>query len=220
MKAIDMSISDIAPLKTSDTAEYALRMMEEFKVSHLPIVNNEVFLGVVSESDILSEEDLSQAIGSIKLSLNKVAVFDNQHIYEVLKLISETPLSIIPVLNAKNHYLGSITLYDLVLSMSTLTAISNPGAVIILEMFTHDYLLSQIASIVESNDAKILSLYIQTQTDSTKMNVIIKINKNDISSIVSTFNRYNYIIKESFSESDYFEMLNDKYDEFLSWLNI
>lgn len=220
MKAIDIIISDVAPLKTSDTAEYALRVMEEFKVSHLPIVNNEVFLGVISESDILSEEDLSQAIGSIKLSLNRAAIFENQHVYEVLKLISETRLSIIPVLNAKNHYLGSITLYDLVQNVSTLTAISNPGAIIILEMFTHDYLLSQIASIVESNDAKILSLYIQEQTDSTKMNVIIKINKNDISSIVSTFNRYNYIIKESFSESDYFDMLNDKYDEFLSWLNI
>lgn len=220
MKAIDIIISDVAPLKTSDTAEYALRAMEEFKVSHLPIVNNEVFLGVISESDILSEEDLSQAIGSIKLSLNRAAIFENQHVYEVLKLISETRLSIIPVLNAKNHYLGSITLYDLVQNVSTLTAISNPGAIIILEMYTHDYLLSQIASIVESNDAKILSLYIQAQTDSTKMNVIIKINKNDISSIVSTFNRYNYIIKESFSESDYFDMLNDKYDEFLSWLNI
>lgn len=90
MKAIDITISEITPLKTSDTAEFALKMMEEFKVSHLPIVNNEVFLGVIAESDILSEQDLSQAIGSIKLSLNRAAVFENQHIYEVLKLISKT----------------------------------------------------------------------------------------------------------------------------------
>ncbi len=220
MKAIDITTSGITPLKTSDTAEFALRMMEEFKVLHLPIVNNEDFLGVIAESDILGEQNHSQPIGSFKLSLNRASVYENQHIYEVLKRISETRLSIIPVLNAKNHYLGAITLYDLVQCVSTLTAISNPGAIIILEMFTHDYLLSQIASIIESNDAKILSLYIQTNSDSTKMDVIIKINKNDISSIISTFNRYNYIIKESFSESDYFDMLNDRYDEFLSWLKI
>jgi acetoin utilization protein AcuB len=197
-----------------------LRMMEEFKVTHLPIVNNEDFLGVISESDILGEEDQTQAIGSIKLSLNRASVFENQHVYDVLKLIAENRLSIIPVLNNKNHYLGAITLYNLVQFVSSLTAISNPGAVIVLEMYTHDYVLSQIASIVESNDAKILSLYIQTHNDSTKMDVILKISKNDISSIINTFNRYNYIIKESFSESDYFDMLNDRYDEFLSWLNI
>lgn len=220
MKAIEITSNGITPLKTSDTAEYALRMMEEFKVTHLPIVNNEDFLGVISETDILEEKDLSQAIGSIKLSLNRASVFENQHVYEVIKLIAENRLSIIPVLNNKNHYIGAITLYNLIQFVSSLTAISNPGAVVVLEMYTHDYVLSQIASIVESNDAKILSLYVQTQNDSTKMNVILKISKNDISSIIGTFNRYNYVIKESFSESDYFDMLNDRYDEFLSWLNI
>jgi acetoin utilization protein AcuB len=220
MKAIEITSNGITPLKTSDTAEFALRMMEEFKVTHLPIVNNEDFLGVISESDILSEQDLSQAIGSIKLSLNRASVFENQHVYDVLKLIADSRLSIIPVLNNKNHYMGAITLYNLVQCISNLTAISNPGAVIVLEMYTHDYVLSQIASIIESNDAKILSLYIKPHTDSTKMDVILKISKNDITSIIGTFNRYNYIIKESFSESEYFDMLNDRYDEFLSWLNI
>lgn len=220
MKAIDIITKGITPLKTSDKAEYALRMMEECKVSHLPIVNNEDFLGVISETDILSENDLQLPIGAYKLSLSRASVFENQHIYDVFKIIAESKLSILPVLNAKNHYLGVITLTDLCQSISLITAISNPGAVIVLEMFTHDYLLSQIASIVESNDAKILSLYIQSQVDSTKMDVILKINKNDISTIISAFNRHNYLIKESFSESEYFDMLNTRYDEFMSWLNI
>ena len=155
-----------------------------------------------------------------KLSLNRASVFETQHIYDVFKIFSELKLSVLPVLNAKNHYLGVITITDLCQGISTLTAVSNPGAVIVLEMFTHDYLLSQIASIVETNDAKILSSYILSHVDSTKMDVILKINKNDISSIISAFNRHNYLIKESFSESEYFDMLNDKYDEFMSWLNI
>ncbi len=220
MKAIDITTKGITPLKTSDKGDYAIRMMEECKVSHLPIVNNEDFLGLISEADILSENNIQLAIGAYTLSLNRVSVFESQHIYDVFKIFSESKLTVLPVLNGKNHYLGVITLADLCHSISQLTAVSNPGAVVVLEMFAHDYLLSQIANIVESNDAKILSVYIHSNIDSTKMEVILKINKNDISSIIPTFNRFNYIVKESFSESEYFDMLNTKYDEFMTWLNI
>ncbi len=220
MKAIDLTTTGIAPLKTSDKGDYALRIMEEYKVSHLPIVNNESFLGLISEADILSENNIKLAIGAYNLSLNMTSIFETQHIYDVFKNFSESKLTILPVVDAKNTYLGVITLVDLCQSISQLTAVSNPGAVIVLEMFSHDYLLSQIATIVESNDAKILSVYIHSHPKSTKMDVILKINKNDISSIIPTFNRFNYIVKESFSESEYFDMLNSKYDEFLTWLNI
>jgi len=84
----------------------------------------------------------------------------------------------------------------------------------------HDYSLSEISRIVESNDAKILSLYISSHTDSTKLEVTIKINRTDLSAIIQTFNRYNYTIKASFHQSEYVDDLKDRFDSFMSFLNI
>jgi hypothetical protein len=80
--------------------------------------------------------------------------------------------------------------------------------------------LSEIARIVESNDAKILSSYISSHIDSTKLEVTIKINRTDLSAIIQTFNRYNYTIKASFHQSEYVDDLKDRFDSFMSFLNI
>jgi len=220
MKAVNIITNEITPLKTSDSGDFALRQMEELKVLHLPIVNNEDFLGLISEEDILNQEDTAQSIGTYSLSLSRAAIFDSQHFYDVIKIIDEEKITLLPVVDSKNQYLGAISLQTVCHQLGKITAVSNPGAVIVLEIFVHDYLMSQIAQIVESNDAKIMSMYVSNHADSTKMDVILKINKNDITSIIATFNRYNYIIKETFSESDYYEMLNSRYDEFISWLNV
>ena len=89
-----------------------------------------------------------------------------------------------------------------------------------LELNLHDYSLSEISRIVESNDAKILSLYISSHMDSTKLEVTIKINRTDLSAIIQTFNRYNYTIKASFHQSEYVDDLKDRFDSFMSFLNI
>jgi len=74
---------------------------------------------------------------------------------------------------------------------------------------------------VESNDAKILSTYIQSHEDSTKMEVILKINRSEVSSIISTFERYDYNVKASFmSDQEMDSFYASRYDEFMTYLNI
>jgi hypothetical protein len=91
---------------------------------------------------------------------------------------------------------------------------------LVLELNIHDYSLSEIARIVESNDAKILSLYISSHIDSNKLELTVKINRTDLSPIIQTFNRYNYTIKASFHQSEYVDDLKDRFDSFMSFLNI
>jgi len=220
MKAIELITNTVTPIHTSDTGFLALQLMDEYKISHLPIVNNEEFLGVISEIDILNLNDPEMPIGNHSLSLGQTFVYEDQHIYDIIQLISEQNLTIVPVINYKKNYLGSITLTELTHLFANLTSIKSPGAIIILELNTNDYVMSQIAQIIESNDAKILSSYIKTNNDSTKMDVIIKINKNDIAAIIQTFNRYNYIVKEYFSEKSQIDNIKARYDEFINWLNV
>ncbi|MBI9038355.1 MAG: CBS domain-containing protein [Bacteroidales bacterium] len=212
----------IIPLKTSDKASFALELMDEYKVSHLPIVNNIEFLGLISNSDIVNQEMIDEPIGNHSLSMAELISHCNedQHMFEIVKLVSSLKLSLIPVLDIKNNYLGSITLDKLVDAFSSICSIETPGGVIVLEISNRDYLLTQIAQIVESNNAKILSLFISSNPDSTKLEVTIKINKIDIENVLQTFTRYNYSIKSSFSEVESFDNLKDRYDSLMRYLNV
>lgn len=220
MIAKDLISDTIMPLQTSDTGMTALNWMEEFKVSHLPIVNNKDFLGLISETDIYELNSYDEPLGNHPLSLKNPYVLETQHVYDIIKLVHELKLSLIPVINDKNHYVGSITLQCLTKYFARLAAVDNPGGIIVLEIGVRDFLLSEIARIVESNDAIILSLYVLMSPDSTKMEVTIKVNRMDISSLISTFERFNYTIKASFFKNDFDETLLDRYDSLMKFLDI
>jgi len=210
----------IMPLKTSDTGKTALSWMEEYKVSHLPIVNNQEFLGLISELDIYNLNSFDEPLGNHKLSLKHPYVFENQHIYDVLKLVNEQSLSLVPVLNGEGNYLGSINLQNLIKYFALSLSVDNPGGIIVLEMTYNDYSLTELAKIVEENDAKILSTFLLNHEDSTRLDVFLKINKVDISSILKTFERYNYFVKASYGEEDDNEDLRERYNSLMNYLNV
>ena len=215
-------ISDTVPnLHTSDTGVRALSWMEIFRVSHLPIVNNKEFLGLISDTDIYDLNRAEEPIGNHSLSLFRPYVTADQHIFEVIDLASKLRLTVIPVLDEKKNYMGLITLMDLVNYFAELSAFKNPGGIIVLELNMNDYSLTEIANIIEGNDAKILSLYLTQPNQSMKLDVTIKVNRTDISSLIQTFNRYDYTIKASFmDENERDELYNRRFDEFMRYLSI
>jgi len=215
-------ISDVIPaLRTSDSGQKALYWMDIFRISHLPIVNNEDFLGLISDKDIYDYNMAEEPIGNHTLSLFSPYVTEDQHVYEVIELASRLNLTIIPVLSNNSHYKGVITQNDLIHYFADFSALKEPGAIIILEMSIHDYSLSQISQIVESNDAKILSLYISSHSSSTRLELTLTINRNDLTSIIQTFTRYNYAIQSTFMDHDDMDSLyENRYDMFMKYLSI
>lgn len=215
-------VSDIIPaLRTSDTGLKALSYMDIFRISHMPIVNNTELLGVISDKDIYDLNMADEPIGNHTLSLYRPYVTANQHIYEVILQVANHSLTVIPVLDERKNYIGVITLHDLVKSFADLLAVKNIGAIIVLELNVNDYSLAHISQIIESNNAKILSAYISNNPDTTKLDVTLKINQTDLTSILQTFDRYNYIVKASYMENDQMsELIDDRYELFLRFLNI
>ena len=220
MFAIDIISDLIPPLKPIDKGIMVLNWMDEFKVSHLPIVNNKEYLGLISEVDILDNDITDDEIGQHKLSLIRPFVYENQHVYEVIKVISNMKLSVLPVLDEKNEYLGLIPASELLHLFSELAATNEPGGIIVLELNINDFYLSQIAQIVETNDGKILSFYLKHLSDSTKLELTLKLNREDLSGIIQTFNRYNYTIKATYHQKEFKDDMKDRYDSFMNYLNI
>jgi len=215
-------ISEIIPaLKTSDTGITALNWMDVFKVSHLPIVNDKEFLGLISEVDIYDMNMPEEPLGNHPLSLLRPYVSENQHVFEIMEVASRLKLSIVPVLDDKKNYLGVITIMDLLHYFAELSALRTPGGIIVIELNSNDFSMSQISQIVEGNDAKILGAYITSHLDSTKLELTIKLNVTDLTSIIQTFNRYNYIIRGSYMKFDEEEeLLDERYDLLMRYLNI
>lgn len=221
MIARDLIVDSIPVVKTSDTGNNALSWMEMNRLSHLPIVNNEEFLGLVSDSDIYNNNCLDDALGNHNLSLVRPYVFENQHIFEVVDIVAKLNITVIPVLDLNKHYLGAISLFKLVTEFSKMISVEKAGGIIILESNIHDYSLSEIAQIVESNNAKVLIIFVSSTEDSTLISITLKVDITDLASIVQTFERYDYKIKASFLSEDMLKVFyQDRYDSFLNYLNI
>jgi len=220
MLAGDLITDEIPPLKITDTVEMALDWMEQFKVSHLAVVNNRQLIGVVSETDLLDYEHPDEQINVSKLHLMRPAIHYYQHTYDLVRLMSSLNLTLIPVIDEQELYKGCITLKGIVQNLSTMISVQNPGGVIVLELNQNDYSVTQIGNIIESNDAKILSLHISSPAESTKLEVTVKVNREDLSGIIQTFNRYNYSVKATYHNGDFDKGMNDRLNEFLHFLDI
>lgn len=220
MLASELITDEVPPLKITDTVELALDWMEQFKVSHLAVVNNRELVGLVSEADLLDYEHPEEQINISKVQLFRPAIHHYQHAYDLMRLMSSMNLTLVPVIDEKELYKGCITLQGIVQNLSNMASVQNPGGVIVLEMNQHDYSVTQIGSIIEGNDSKVLSLHVSSQPDSTKIEVTIKVNRENLSGIIQTFNRYNYSVKAAFQNSDFNKGLDDRLNEFMHFLNI
>jgi predicted transcriptional regulator len=208
-------------LKCTDTGQKAINIMETFRISHLPLVNNSEYLGLISDRDIY---DLGLEMCKLEAKNNTLPhpfVRANQHLYEVAQKMLEQNISVIPVLEQNDNYIGLITINDLASKIADLFLVKEPGAVIVLEINNADYSLSQIAQIVESNDVKILSLYTRHIENTSQMHISLKLNITDASAVIQTFVRYDYNIAAVYMDDSLLhDMYTERFDLFMKYLNL
>jgi acetoin utilization protein AcuB len=196
----------IPELKTSDSVQKVFERMAEFKVSHLPIVNHQQFLGLISEDDMIEVDDESTPVGALSLALINPYILQNQHIYDAIRIFAEQKVTVLPVLDDKLNYLGLISINTMVEYMANITSVSHPGGIILLEIGNRDNSLAHIAQIVESDNAQVLSSYTDVIPDSTKM-------------IVASFLRYDYTILATYNSSIQNDGNSDRFDALMNYLS-
>lgn len=209
----------IPTLNLNDTVQQALDLMSEFNVLQLPVVADDKYLGLVFEDSLMNLDDRA-ILKTIDTHFSKVAVHANTHFIEAVQILNDYNLSLVPVIEKENEFVGTIAAIDLLKELGKTTGASEPGGLIVLEMEQRNFSFSEISKLVETNDAQITQLNSYWDNNTSSFFVAIKINKFEISDIVATFQRYDYQVKYYFGEELYENELRSNYDHLMNYLNI
>ena len=215
-------LSNVVPvLKKDDTCAQALGWMDLFRVSHLPVLDGETYVGLLSDEVMYAHGSIHDSIGKLDIPREMTFVYEDAHMYDVIGVASSRLLSVVPVLNRKEVYQGAILLTDILHNIDKLLCIDDPGGIIVLEVNKIDYSLAEVAQIVEYNEAKVLSCYVTCMPDSNKVEITLKVNTARIEPILDTFIRYRYVIKNTFvSGEEMNEEMRDRYGQLLKFMEM
>ncbi len=212
-------ISNSIPyLHKGDKVYQALQLMNDYHVAHLPIVEEERYLGIISEEQLLHSDD-ENILDQLAISDGGTSVQANDHFLKAIQVAVQNKLSVVPVIE-NEQILGIVTYNDLLKNASNFMSLNDPGALVVLEMESKAYSFSEINKIIESNDAQITQLNTHTDAETGMMQVTVRINKLEVSDIISTFQRYEYNIKYYFGEEMYENELRTNFDNLMHFLNI
>lgn len=207
-------------VKSYERVGTVLKLMESLNVEHLVVVTGDLFIGLVSEEAILGLDDdlLLNEIDKLDLTYENAHLSD--HLLDVYRKILDSGLSVLPVLNDKGKIYGAISRVELFEKIGETFGITEPGALIVLRMKKRDYSLSEISRIVESERNTVLLSLVSNEADGEFINCTLKLHSSDIQDVVSALTRYGYEISAVFTEESYHEFLTDRYDQFISYLNV
>ena len=219
MQASELISSSIISLHPDDDGSKALALMDDLRVTHLPVIRNKSYLGLISENEILQWQSADELIEEHLPNLMAPFVLRSQHLFDIIEILEANSLSVVPVLSEEKKYVGAISNRKLLYTIAKSAAVQNIGGVIVLEMNQNDYSMSEIASIIESNNAKILSSYITSVPDSTKMELTIKVSITELDVIIADLKRFEYKVMASYNDGNSQDDMMERYESLMRYLN-
>ncbi len=217
---IEQLISPVVPtLVPTDTGNKALHLMEENNFTQLPLVNENIYMGLVQENDVLDWNNPDKRLDSAELSY-RPAVYASGHPYDALRIANSQNLSIVPVVDNENHYIGAITRNDLLKYITENSGLDTPGGIIVLEIAPNNYSLYEIARICESEDVLIISSQVHTNSGTGKLELTLKTNRTNLGGVVAALERHKYVVKEVYGEQENKDDMMERYNLLMNYINM
>ncbi len=218
MKTSLYIVNEIQPLITTSTVVDAQLLFNELTYTHFPVLKDKIYLGCISEADIRCFET-EKTLESYQYALEGFYVRSNDNWLDILESFAQNHSNIMPVLDNDNNYLGYFELSDIMNLFNETPFLSEPGNILIVEKGVLDYSFSEVAQIIESNNAKLLGLFISNMENDVTQ-ITLKINDSDINNIVQTFRRYSYNIVSRHYEDSFLKNLKERSQYLEKYLNI
>jgi hypothetical protein len=201
------------------TVAEAKALFNETIFCNFPIVKNNQLIGLISENDIQSIDNNEAKLEEFYYLSSLFFIKESINLLEIFKIFATNETNLIPVINLQNEYLGYYDLIDILHVYKNTPFLNNEGVIILLEKEIRDYSISEISQIVESNNGKILGVFI-SESNSTSIKITLKFSSQDVNEIIQSFRRYNYKVLSNHKEDFYLEELKERSDYLRKYLNI
>jgi len=218
-QTIDYILNDIKPIKIGEQIKKAQILFEKNPISHLPVIDNNIFCGNIAKQDIEFANYSDQKIEEIKNLIQPFYTTDKMNWFEVLQNFATYNTNILPVLNALKKYIGYYELDDFLNIFKCTPFLHEEGVILVISKNVNDYSFSQITQIVESNNATLLGAFV-SKIENDIAQITLKLSLHDINNTLNSFRRYNYQILNEFEKDRYLEELNDRSNYLQKYLNI
>ncbi|MGY3791443.1 CBS domain-containing protein [uncultured Aquimarina sp.] len=218
MKTSLYIINEIQPLATSAKVGDAQLLFNELTYTHFPVFNGKTYVGCIAEADARCF-DTEKSLESYLYALEGFFVRADANWLDILESFAQNHSNIMPVLDDQNNYQGYFELRDIMNLFNETPFLSEPGNILIVEKGVLDYSFSEVSQIVESNNAKLLGLFISNMENDVTQ-ITLKINDSDINNIVQTFRRYSYNIVSKHHEDSFLNNLKERSQYLEKYLNI
>ena len=207
-------------IQNADSIQQALDKLQDMLCKELVVLNGDDYIGLVNETILLDAEDEEAPLSSIKINTAPIQLKFNQHPYDALVMITVYNSTIIPILDQDNKYIGVSTQLDILKAISSIQSQNESGAIIVLATGLHDFSLSQIAHLVESDNCRILNCATKINLESDNIEVTLKVDKSNINALLNSFLRHNYLILETHNTIAAFDDTADRYQQLMNYINI
>ncbi len=220
MIASELINTSLPQLQLQDTVAKALQLISDFKTSHLPVVSEDIYLGIISEEDLMDVSNKNVPVGNLQRDFLPVSIQENDHFLQAVNLINQFQSDVIPVVNVEKKLVGIITAQSLLRALGQFSGSEEIGGIIVLEMERYQFAISEISRIVESNEATIMHLNSTIQPETGLLRVTIHLNKKEIAVIVASFERYEYSVVYYFGEEKFENEIQNNYRHLMNYLDI
>jgi predicted transcriptional regulator len=210
--------NDYKAIQVEETIADAQDFFEEINFSHFPVLDDTIYIGSIAKDD-LETFDSDKKISDYKYALEGFYARKNMIWLDVLEVFAKNHTNVVPVLDDENKYLGFYEMEEIIKIFNETPFMKEKGAVIIVRKGILDYSMSQISQIVESNNGKILGVFV-SDTDVSTIEITIKISLGDTNEIVQSFRRYEYEIVSTHQEDDYMNILKERSEYLEKYLSI
>jgi Mg/Co/Ni transporter MgtE len=210
--------NDYKAIDGQETVANVQDFLLESNFSHFPILENDVYIGNIVAQDV-ETFDSQMHVLDYKYSLEVFFVRSFMDWLDVLEVFAKNNANVVPVLNEENKYVGYYEINDIINFFYDTPFLKESGDKISIKKSISDYSLSQITQIVESNNGKLLGLFI-SELNATHVQVTLKLNGGPLNEIIQTFRRYNYEIISEHIEDNYINTLKERSDYLDKYLNI
>ncbi|NHF58295.1 CBS domain-containing protein [Flavobacteriaceae bacterium TP-CH-4] len=211
-------ISNIPVFDIGDSIKEVITFFNESTYSHIGVVEEGLFLGVLNESD-LEIFELDKKIEDFRYNLEAVFVLKTTSWLDVLEAFARNEANLLPVIDEEGSILGYYDLTDIIGVFIDTPFFTEPGSILVVAKGIKDYSFSEIAQIVESNNTRFIGGFI-TEIRNDIVQITIKVGSSNLNEIIQTLRRYNYNILFGNNDDQFLENLKKRSDYLDKYLNV